>query len=27
MGGTYAINENIMNFTVMFGTRLAIWEI
>jgi hypothetical protein len=24
MGGTYAINENIMNFTIMFGTRLAL---
>jgi hypothetical protein len=23
-GGAYAINENVMNFTLMFGTRLAI---
>jgi hypothetical protein len=23
-GGAYAINENVMNFTLMFGTRLAL---
>jgi hypothetical protein len=24
MGGTYAIKQNVMNFTIMCGTRFAI---
>ena len=24
LGGAYAINENVMNYTVMFGTRMAL---
>ena len=23
-GGTYALNQNVMNYTVMFGTRMAL---
>jgi hypothetical protein len=26
MGGTYAIKQNVMNFTIMCGTRFAIWK-
>jgi hypothetical protein len=26
MGGTYAIGQNVMNFTIMCGTRFAIWK-
>jgi hypothetical protein len=26
MGGTYAIKQDVMNFTIMFGTRFALWE-
>jgi hypothetical protein len=25
-GGTYALGENVLNFTVMMGTRFALWE-
>jgi hypothetical protein len=24
MGGTYAIKQDVMNFTIMFGTRFAL---
>jgi hypothetical protein len=25
LGGTYALGENVLNFTVMMGTRFALW--
>jgi len=27
LGGTYAVGEDVLNFTFMMGTRFAIWEI
>jgi hypothetical protein len=27
MGGAYAININTLNYTIMMGTRLLLWEI
>jgi hypothetical protein len=26
LGGTYAIGEDVLNFTFMMGTRFAIWK-